>query len=241
MNIQTDKGLPRRPRRSLPVALAPDRVKAIATARRHTRMVRILRLVLPVCALAVLGLYFVSSKFSVSIGDMQASVGDIEINSGSLRMINPKLEGVTDKGGAYKLTADYAEQEAGDLQTLRLYKVRAHLTQSKDAWSKMTAPKGTFNSKKESLELYGGIQIATSAGMIAKLDSANIDLKTQLIRSQVPVEVEAQQGTLTAKTLEIKASEKRILFKGDVHVHIVRQADNKKDADQSADAAGAKN
>ena len=129
MNIQIDKELPRRRRRSLPVALAPDRVKAIAIARRHTRTVGILRLVLPVCAAAVLGLYFVSSKFSVSIDDMQASVGDIEINSESLRMINPKLEGVTGKNGAYRLTADYADQEVGDLQTLRLYKVRAHLTQ----------------------------------------------------------------------------------------------------------------
>ena len=237
MNIQSSQGLPRRPRRSLPVALAPDRVKAIATARRHTRRVRALRLLLPVCALAVLSLYFVSSKINISLGEMQASVGDIQVNSDSLRMINPKLEGVTDDNGAYQLTADYAEQDVGDMQTMRLHAVRAELTQPKDSWSKLTAPKGTFDSKKESLELFGGIQIATSAGMTAKLERADIDLKTQLISSKVPVEVEAKEGTLTAQTLKIKAAEKRILFEGDVRVHIVRGTASKDAASQADGAA----
>lgn len=227
MNIQTSDGLPRRRRRSLAVALAPDRVKAIATARRHSRMVRILRLMLPICALATLGLYFLSSKISISIGDMQASVGDVQLSRDSLRMINPKLEGVTQDDGAYELTADYAEQEVGNMQTLRLHVVKAELSQPKDAWSKLTAPKGTFDSKKESLELYGGINISTSTGMTAKLERADIDLKTQVISSKVPVEVEATEGTLTAQTLEIKTTQKRILFSGDVRVHIDRAAKDK--------------
>jgi len=239
MNIQTSEGLPRRRRRSLAVALAPNRIKAIATARRHTRLVRILRLSLPVCALATLGLYFLSSNISISLGDMQASVGEIQLNRENLRMINPKLEGVTQDDGAYKLTADYAEQEIGNMETLRLHAVKAQLTQPKDAWSKLTAPKGTFNSKKEALELYGGINIATSTGMTAKLERADIDLKTQVIRSKVPVEVEAKEGTLTAQRLEIKTTQKRILFSGDVRVHIDRSAQDKADGAQPAPAAEA--
>ncbi len=236
MNIQTSRGLPRRPRRPLPVALAPNRVKAIATARRHSRRVRLLRLLLPLCAAAVLGLYFVSSKLSLSLGDMEASVGDVKISRDSLRMINPKLEGATKDAGTYKLTADYADQDITNMQTLRLHAVSAQLTQPKDAWSKLTAPKGTFDTKKESLELYGGIQIATSSGMTAKLDRAAIDLKTHIIRSEVPVEVEAKEGKLTARTLEIKAAEKRILFAGDVRVHVVRgrKPDQAKTADGGA-------
>ena len=230
MNIQTSDGLPRRPRRSLAVALAPDRVKAVATARRHTRVVRILRLALPVCALATLGLYFVSSKISVSLGDMQASVGDVQLSRDSLRMINPKLEGVTQDSGSYTLTADYADQEIDNMQTLRLHAVKAHLTQPEDSWSKLTAPKGTFDSKKELLELYGGIGISTSSGMTAKLERADIDLKTQIIRSKVPVEVAAKEGTLTAQTLEIKPAKKRILFSGAVRVHIDRGAKEDKAA-----------
>ena len=236
MNIQASSGLPRRP---MPAARAPSRLKAVMTARRHSKHVRILKLLLPVCAVAVLGLYFVSSKISISLGDMQASVGDIDINSESLRMTNPKLEGVTDDGGAYQLTADYAEQDIGNMEQMRLHAVRAELTQPKDTWSKMTAPKGKFDSKKESLELFGGINISTSTGMVAKLDRANIDLKTQLIRSDVPVEVEAREGTLTAKTLQIKAAEKRILFKGDVRVHIIRGEADKEGGQQAATAAEA--
>ena len=227
MNIQTNEGLPDRPRRALGAALVPNRLGAVATARRHTVLVRILRVALPLCALGVLGLFFVSSKLAVSLGDMQASVGKIEINRDRLRMVNPRLENVTDDGGAYVLTADYAEQNMDDLSTLQLYAVRAELTQPGNSWSRLSAPNGTFHSKKETLELFGGIEIASSSGMTARLERADVDLKSQSIRSQVPVRVDSANGNLTAKSLEIRTGKRRILFTGDIRVHIVHNGESK--------------
>ena len=232
MNFQANERLPRKPRRSKVVAVAPDRVSAVAKARRHSRFVRAMRIALPVGAIAVLGLYFTSSNLTISLGNMQASVGDIEINRDSLRMINPKLEGVTDKNGAYVLTADYAEQDTSDLTTLYLHKVSAELTQPEDGWSRLTAPKGTFRTKKEELELLGGIDVTSSSGASARLERAVIDMKAQLIRSKDPVEVKTADGTLTADRLEISAAEKRIQFDGNVHLHIVKLPKRTKNKDQ---------
>jgi lipopolysaccharide export system protein LptC len=228
MNYQANERLPRKPRRSEIGAVAPDRVGAVAKARRHSRFVKAMRIALPIGAVAVLGLYFTSSNLTISLGNMEASVGDIEINRDSLRMINPKLEGVTDKNGAYVLTADYAEQDTSDLTTLYLHKVSAELTQSEDGWSRLTAPKGTFRTKKEELELLGGIDVTSSSGASARVERAIIDMKAQRISSKDPVEVETADGTLTADRLEISAAEKRILFHGNVRLHIVKVPKSKK-------------
>lgn len=233
MNFQANERLPRKPRRSKVVAVAPDRVGAVAKARRHSRFVRALRIALPIGAIAVLGLYFTSSNLTISLGNMEASVGDIEINRDSLRMINPKLEGVTEKNGAYVLTADYAEQDTSDLTTLYLHKVTAELTQPEDGWSRLTAPKGTFRTKIEELELLGGIDVTSSSGASARVERAVIDMKAQLIRSKDPVEVETADGTLTADRLEISATEKRILFDGNVHLHIDKLPKPAKSKDQA--------
>ncbi len=233
MNFQANERLPRKPRRSKVVAVAPDRVGAVAKARRHSRFVRALRIALPIGAIAVLGLYFTSSNLTISLGDMQASVDDIEINRDSLRMINPKLEGVTDKNGAYVLTADYAEQDTSDLTTLYLHKVSAELTQPEGSWSRLTAPKGTFRTKIEELELLGGIDVTSSSGASARVERAVIDMKAQLIKSKDPVEVKTADGTLTADGLEISAAEKRVVFDGNVHLHIVKLPKPAKSRDQA--------
>ena len=70
-----------------------DRAHSLKVARSHSRLVSILRIALPILALCVLGLYFISPKLHISIGNMDASVASVVIDKGNLRMLNPRLEG----------------------------------------------------------------------------------------------------------------------------------------------------
>ena len=70
-----------------------------------------LRKGLPVIAVLVLASYFITSKLSVSVGDMTASIDGIEVSDGNLRMTNPKLEGADKKNGKYRIGAEYADQD----------------------------------------------------------------------------------------------------------------------------------
>lgn len=208
---------------SLVAALRADRRKALAAARRHSRLVRILKVLLPVSAIGVVGLYFVSSKITITVGDIEASVGRIEVNRERLRMVKPKLEGVNRQNGLYVMTADYAEQDVSKPSTIFLHGVKAEMTNPKKGWSRMTAPKGTFHTQKEHLDLFGDIKVASSSGMTARLTSAAIDLNTNMIRSQEPVRVEFINGTIDAKTIEINAGERVIFFRGEVRAHVKKR------------------
>lgn len=227
MNVEVKHPLVPSGHSSLPVGLLADRSKALRVARRHSRLVRIYRVLLPVCALGVIGLYFVSSKISMTFGDTEASVERIEVSRERLRMVNPKLEGINKKQGAYVMTADYAEQDVSEPGTIYLHAIKAETSSFDKSWSKVAAPKGKFYSKTEKLHLFGGIKVASSTGMVAHLDTADIDMKTQVIRSQDPVEVEHLNGTIKARTMEISMDERVVIFRGQVRVHLKQRPDAK--------------
>src|SRR5262249_55996054 len=74
-----------------------ERTRAFASGERHTRLVRILRRALPILAVLVLACYFISTRLSVTVGDVSASISGIEVADGNLRMVNPKLKGADKK------------------------------------------------------------------------------------------------------------------------------------------------
>lgn len=222
MAIDADHLYPVTAPRSAPPA--DMRTRAIRQARRHTKLVQVLRIAFPLCALVIVALYFLSSKITISVGGMQASVARVEISKDRLRMVNPKLEGVTDKKGVYAITADYADQEPSDTSIIHLTAVRAEVNDPAESWTRMTAPKGRFDTKKEALTLTGEIKVASSTGVTSLLSRADIDMKTQVVVSNEPVKVTFPDGKLDSRAMRIRISDRIITFKGDVRVHTLPPA-----------------
>ena len=200
-----------------------ERLDSFRRAHAHTRLVTHLKYALPAISVCILGLYFISPQIQVSIGDLDASVAGIVIEKGNLRMVNPKLEGVNDKQGTYVVTAKYAEQTVSNPDIIRLTELSSELVDSKKGWSRLTSPKGSFETKTERLALAGDIHVAQSNGMTAALTSADVDMKTQLVTSSQPVRVNFPDGTLDSLTMRIELDTKQATFKGDVRVHLDRQ------------------
>lgn len=194
------------------------RRRAMEIAMRHSRRVRLLRIVLPICAAAIGCLYFLSSGHEVTIGDLSASVSRVEISKDKLRMVDPKLEGVTDDNGLYKVTADYAEQEVGNTSLVHLHAVRAQVDNGPRGWTRLTAPKGLFNTKTQALVLTGEIKVTTDSGLTSYLSRANVDLKKQIITSKQPVKVLFPDGHLDSRALHIAMKRRQITFLGDVRL-----------------------
>jgi len=200
-----------------------ERASSLKRARSHSKLVSRLRFGLPVAALATVGLYFYSPTLHVSIGDLDASVAGVVIEKGNLRMVNPKLEGVNDKQGAYVVTAKYAEQTVSNPDFIRLTDLASEMNDANKGWSRLTSPKGTFETKTEKLQLFGDIRVAQSSGMTARLTRADVDMKTQLVTSAEPVKVDFPNGKLDSLTMRIDMDTKRATFKGGVRVHLEQE------------------
>ncbi len=197
-----------------------ERERAFVKAERHSRLVRILRRVLPVVALLVLAAYFVSTRLSVTVGDVTASIDGMEIADGALRMLNPTLKGADKKNGDYVVKAEYADQDIKNPNIVKLHAIRADMSNPSGGWSKMQAVRGKFDSKTERLVMKDHITIATSTGVTGELSYATLDMTTQTLRSHNPVFFNLPNGTVRANALTLRSKESALVFRGKVSVKL---------------------
>ncbi len=202
------------------VRSADERERAFLSAERHSRIVHILRRALPVVAILVLAAYFVSTRMSVTVGDLTASIDGMEIADGNLRMLNPTLKGADKKNGDYVIKAEYADQEVKNPNLIKLHAITADVSNPSGGWSKMKAVRGKFDSKTERLLMKDRITIETSAGVTGELSYATLDMATQTLRSHNPVSFKLTNGTVRANALTLRSRENTLVFRGKVAVHL---------------------
>jgi lipopolysaccharide export system protein LptC len=197
-----------------------ERVRAFDRAARHSRLVSILRKVLPALAVVVFAAYFISSRLSMTVGGVTASIDGVQVTNGNLRMVNPKLKGADQKHGSYVISADYADQDVKTPKIIQLHAIKAELNNPSGGWSRVQAVRGTFDSDAERLIMREAITVVTSTGVTGKLTHATLDTKNQTLRSHAPVAFDMVNGTVRANALTLHSSEHTLLFRGAVHVHV---------------------
>jgi lipopolysaccharide export system protein LptC len=215
------------------VRSAEEHEQAFQRARQHSRIVAILRKSLPVIAVLVTATYFISTRLNVTVGGVTASVSGVEVNDGNLRMVNPTLRGMDKKNGSYVVSADYADQDMKNTKMIKLHAIKAELTTQEKGWSRMQAVRGLYNSDTGRLTMQDDIRVSTSSGVTGKLTQASLETNGQMIRSHQPVSFDLPNGTVRANALTMHSPEKTLLFRGKVHVHIIKP----KTEEASVDAA----
>lgn len=219
------------------IRTAEERVRAFTNAERHSRIVAILRKTLPVLAVLVLASYFISTRLSVNVGDLTASIDGIDVADGNLRMTNPKLKGADKKNGQYIIGADYADQDVKNPSVIKLHAIKADIAAPDGGWSRMEASRGVYNSKSERLVMQDRIAIATSSGVTGELIHASLDTKNQVLRSHRPVSFVLPNGTVRAGALTLRSAAHTLTFRGKVRVHIVKPPKQEKPAKEEAPIA----
>jgi lipopolysaccharide transport protein LptA len=169
----------------------------------------------------VLGLYFVGGPMAISIGDGTLGLDAISLSAENLKMSNPVYEGYTDDNGRYVVRAVSATQQLAKRDLVALQTVTAKLTDADGDTAEMAAATGEIDTKKEIVQLGGGIAVKSSDGLKAKLNTAVLYLKSKRIVSKDPVAVEMPSGTVKSERMEIFTEEKRVLFSKDVEATLV--------------------
>ncbi len=207
----------------LPFVRRADRAKAYKAARRHTMLVRALRLILPVCAVGTVGLYALNAQISVNLGKGKATVERVELSTDNLRMVTPRLEGVTDDNGRYVVSAKAGTQEFDSPDIINLEEVDARVARPNDEWVHLVADTGRFETKTDKMELKGNIRIVAHNGMDAHLSSARIDVKGNRVVSMEPVRIDMPNGQIDSQSVLIDTGAKTISFVGKVRVKLFKR------------------
>jgi len=195
-------------------------------ALRHSRFVRFLRIGIP--AFVVVGVLMI--VLSVYVLDplrqlaKLPTMSRLTVSGTSITMQQPRMAGYTQDRRPYVVTALAATQDVTKPDIATLQDLRATL-EFKDAGKvELTARTGLFESKLDRLTLQDDI-LVNSPNYQAKLSEAVVNVRTNHMVSEHPVEVIMRQGTINANRLEVTNSGEVIRFEGGVTMVLVPEND----------------
>lgn len=195
-----------------------DADRAFRAARRHSRLVRILRITVPVTV--VIGLIIVALVTYFNplrmLAKLPINIDNLVVSGTKVTMEQPRLAGFTSDARAYELVADTAAQDMTKPDIVELRNIRAKVEMQDKTSMEMTAVSGIYDAKGETLKLEREILLRSSTGYQGRLSEALIDIRKGNVVSEHPVEVKMLQGTLNANRLDIFDSGDVVRFHGGV-------------------------
>jgi lipopolysaccharide export system protein LptC len=211
-----------------------DGDKAFRGAARHSRRVRLLRILVP--AGVVLGILVIA--FSTFLNPVRFlyklpnDMGTLVISGTKITMESPRLAGYTKDQRGYEVTAAAAAQDMAKPDFVELKDLRAKLAMQDNNSAELITVGGIYNTKSEILTLGPNILLKSTNGYEARLADAIVEVRKGNITSDKPVEVVMTRGKLNANRLEVINSGEVIRFDGGVVM--VLKPDQPKDAAKQA-------
>ncbi|MDI1343936.1 MAG: LPS export ABC transporter periplasmic protein LptC [Pseudolabrys sp.] len=195
-----------------------DSERAFRAARRHSRLVRFLRIALP------LAVVFITIGMSLltwfnplrMLATLPVNVDDLVVSGSKITMEQPRVNGFTKDQRAYEFTAKAAAQDLTKPDIVELKSINAKVEMQDKSTMTMIADTGVYDTKKEMLQLVGNILLTSTNGNTGKLTEATVDVRKGNVVSDRPVELEMLQGILNANRLEVVDSGTLIRFHGGV-------------------------
>jgi lipopolysaccharide export system protein LptC len=209
-------------------------------AARHSRHVRLLRIVLPtVAVLSVIGFFAVMSWDGDDAGLPALDLSGINFEDREITMDQPHISGFEGTKRAYEIHAAKATQALGDTKAVVLETIEAKFALGDNVRANLDAVSGIYDSDTQKLRLMGGIQLSTSNGYEAELKEADIDVEAGDVASDTGVLIRGKEGSITADRIEVLDRGKHVFFRGNVKVvyQPPETPEKKEDAGGSADAS----
>jgi lipopolysaccharide export system protein LptC len=211
--------------------------RAFRAARRHSRVVRMLRIALPAVVVLTLAVVVFITYFNPlrMLAKLPIDIGNLVVSGTKITMEQPRLSGFTRDGRAYEVSAKAAAQDLTKPDIVELHDIHARVQLQGSGVIQMSAATGTYDTKGETLKLMRDILLTSSTGYECRMSEALVDTRRGNVLSEHPVEVKMLQGTLNANRLEVVDSGDLVRFGGGVDMVLML-----KSADASQDKAGAR-
>lgn len=209
------------------IVLAGDRSREFMRARRHSLIVKGMRVATPLSAVALFGLYVWTIFDTAGYGTATVAPQTPTNIRNELKMSRPKYDGYTKDGGSYSVNAEWAIPDFANPTVVKLETITGVMFDAKKSRTDMKAAEGVFDSKANKLDLSGGIDVMTETGMHAKMTYATIFTKEGSIIAQqtdTPVVIEMPTGQVSAFRMQLQQKVHTASFSDRVKTHLLPQS-----------------
>jgi len=183
----------------------------------YTRFVRVMRLVLPLAALALIAVLFLGSGVSeTSIAPVQEESVPVlkEKRIAQNELLNPKFESVDKESQPYVITADRAIQGEVNKDLVMLERPIGVMDMDGGVQLQVRSDTGAYRQDTERFLLEGGVVMRHTDGYTLNTNEAHIDLKQNLAWSEKDVSGTGPDLVIDAKGVQANGETGEIVFTG---------------------------
>ncbi len=195
------------------------RSEAYRRALRHSKLVRLLRVALPLVSFLALGatLVFVYIDPFKPL-PVNIDIGALNLDGSKITMDHANLRGFKDGDLPFTILATKAIQDVSTPYIVQLEGLTSDIVMPDRSAAKIKADTGVYDSQKDVLNVKGNVDIRTTRYTI-RMRSGTIDFKTNRVVSREATTVEMAGGTIDAGAMSVFDNGDRVLFEG----HVVSQ------------------
>ena len=199
----------------MPSGRPMPRRTSIEAWRRRSRVVRALRVILPILICLIL----IGLAGSVIWNTMKARPASLGSNNDPIRLVNPRFVGRDTRSRAFVLTAVTATRDLKDYQKVYLDQPSLILDGEGPDPLRITARSGVFQEDSGKLQVSGGVRLAGKNGVFDTAQSL-FDTKTGELAGGAPVHGLGALGEINAKSYGVYDQGDRMVFSGGVHTRL---------------------
>ena len=194
-----------------------------AVAKRHSRIVRALRIAVPaavILSLAAIILVSIFNPFRMLLPKLPLEMGNLVVSGTKITMESPHLSGYSPDRRPYEVWAKTATQDVTDPDHVELKTLRAKVLMEDQSTVTLDALNGLMDTKQQLLDLHKDIHLQTTKGYEAWLSQAFVDMGKGTVTSDEHVDVKWADGRLSADKLKITGGGEVVRFDGHVVMNI---------------------
>jgi lipopolysaccharide export system protein LptC len=182
-------------------------------ARAHSRLVLLLRWLLPTLILAMLGLL---AALVITQAVRVAAARPKELPT-QIRMVSPHFIGRDDKGRAFNLASRLAVRADSDMQRVILGAPVMVMDADTPHPKTLTADRGVYDEDTRILRLTGHVRVDDAAASTAGSDEALVDTRAGTVSGVGPVAASGPMGNIRAGSYTATQKGGTIVMHGGVH------------------------
>ena len=186
-----------------------------ARARAHTRLVKILRWVLPLTMMVVIGLL----AGMIGVHALKRSAAREE-PAKQISMANPHFFGRDNQGRAFTLGARRAARDDQDFQKVILQFPRVTTDVDGAHPSTLTADTGVYREDTRILFLKGHVHADDAKASSFATDTAIVNTRTGTVTGPTAIAGQSSVGAVQSNSFSAYDKGDRVIYKGGVHARL---------------------
>lgn len=209
------------------VEIAPKKVDGKET--KHTKMVRLTKLILPSIAAVLLGFLIIFPSIKSDINEFKLDItrplkGELE----KLHMEN-SIFYITDKDNKVNnFIADNIDETSPGSKLIKLNNPEGIIPNQNQTWISLKAPTGYYNQTDNTLDLIEDVELFYSNGMTMKTIKMTFDFNTSKAFGTEPVSGQGEIGDIQSEGFEFYSKTNLLVFTGKTNINIREESLNGK-------------